>query len=113
MAVIISKGLYSISTRLGRPHHESNPGVLRNFDKATQAMLGTRDTRTATSTAFERTRCARKIRKKRCYSIGAAIQLSRRVVAPSASLDQNRKKIRIYQSMVRDLVNVSPPSYVR
>ncbi|TEB18468.1 hypothetical protein FA13DRAFT_1803476 [Coprinellus micaceus] len=91
----------------GREHHQSNAQVVKNFNAATQAMLGPRKTRTASSTAFERTRCARKIQKKRCYSIGTAIQLSRRVVAPSASLAQKRKSVRIYQTMVKDLVDAT------
>lgn len=77
-----------------------------NFDLATRNMLGPRSKRTPNSTAFEDTHCVRKIRGKRCYSVGTAIQQSRRVVAPSASLDQQHANIDQYKKMVNDLVDV-------
>ena len=73
-------------------------------------MLGPRDRRTPDSTAFEETKCARKIRKKRCYSGGLAIQQSRRVVAPTASLDQDKANIQEYQEMMKGLIDVSIPA---
>lgn len=85
-------------------HHDD--AVLNAHEEATQAMLGVPDRRTMSSTAFERTLCARKIRKKRCYSVGVAVQLSRRVVAPSASLAQDRTQIQQYQTMVERLLDV-------
>ena len=88
-------------------HHGDDE--LAKFEAATMRMLGPRDQRTPDSTAFEKTGCARKIRKKRCYSAGLAIQQSRRVVAPTASLDQDKTNIREYQEMMKDLTDASPP----
>lgn len=85
-------------------HHDAQ--VLIAHERATQTMLGPEGERTVSSTAFERTGCARKIRKKRCYSVGVAVQLSRRVVAPTASLAQERPAIHEYQQMVEDLLDV-------
>ncbi|KAJ3512625.1 hypothetical protein NMY22_g15276 [Coprinellus aureogranulatus] len=87
----------------GSGHHSKD--VLDALENATQAMLGERNQRSLDSTAFERTHCARKIQKKRCYSVGLAVQLSRRVVAPSASLAQDEANIQQYQHMVKDLVD--------
>lgn len=78
-----------------------------SFDTATGNMLGPPHERTTKKTAFENTRCVQKIRGKRCYSVGVAVQQSRRVVAPTASLAQKRKKITVYQRMVDDLHKVS------
>ncbi|KAJ3519810.1 hypothetical protein NMY22_g13029 [Coprinellus aureogranulatus] len=86
----------------GRAHHGD---AVKAHETATQAILGPREDRTASLTAFERTRCARKIQKKRCYSIGVAVQLSRRVVAPTASLDQSHENMEVYQTMVGDLIS--------
>ncbi|KAJ3539558.1 hypothetical protein NMY22_g4683 [Coprinellus aureogranulatus] len=87
----------------GPQHHDKAERA--QFDKATLNMLGPRTKRSASSTAFEDTHCVRKIRSKRCYSLGTAVQMHRRIVAPSASLDQRHTNIARYQTMVKDLID--------
>lgn len=89
--------------QLGREHHRSRAQIVKNFGIARQMMLGPRKTRTASSTAFERTPCTHKIQKKRCYPAGSEMQLSRRVITTSTPLAQKRENIRVHQTIVKIL----------
>ncbi|KAJ3515258.1 hypothetical protein NMY22_g14501 [Coprinellus aureogranulatus] len=84
-------------------HHSQEE--LNDFDDATQEILGPRNERTPDSTAYEDTGCANQTRDKRCYSAALAIQQSRHVVAPTASLSQDVENIEEYQDMTTNILS--------
>lgn len=84
--------------------HHTAPQI-QALDHATNLMLGPQATRMPDQTEFEAMECSR---QKRCYSLGTAVQQSRRVIAHSAYLDQELPNIMAYQTMAQSLPFVSP-----
>ncbi|RXW16178.1 hypothetical protein EST38_g9678 [Candolleomyces aberdarensis] len=96
-SILASEDVLAVSVT-GREHHSTE--TLKQADKAIERIVGTGE---GGLTELERTKCAKKVKNSRCYSLATTVEPLTNLCAPAAASKQ-RKENETYNKIAQDAV---------